>query len=252
LELVKEQDDSLAVRGRDPASLAPAVIVAASSAVPLGAMPSASVRIGGRAGVANPRKERCSMTYPVSFEMDYVRRRSRLTTFFRYILAIPHFIFAYIYALIFYVVLIIAWFVLLFTARWPESLYRFSCGFLRYITRLGAYMCLGVDRYPPFSGGDDDSYPVRVRIAPPLDHYSRLKVLFRPIYAILAFVIRYALGLVLTFVTFLSWFAIVITGRQPESIQNALGFSLSYTTRADALMFLITETYPTIDDNSAI
>lgn len=184
------------------------------------------------------------MSYPVGFEMDYVERRSRLTTFFRWILAIPHFFFAFLYALLFEIVLIISWFALLFTARWPESLYGFTCGFLRYITRLSAYLFLGVDRYPPFSGAPHEDYPVRVPIDPPLERYSRLKVAFRVFYAILAYVIRYALGIVLSFVAFLSWFVIVITGRQPASMQGALDFCLAYTTRADALFFLITETYP--------
>jgi hypothetical protein len=189
------------------------------------------------------------MSYPVTFEMDYVQRRSRVTTFFRYLLAIPHFVFAIFYMIAAYVVLIIAWFALLITARWPDSLYEFMSGFLRYLTRLSAYLYLGVDRYPPFSGAEDDSYPVRVHIAPPLDRYSRLKVFFRGIYVILAIVIRYALGIVIEFVAFLSWFVIVITGRQPESLQNALSFALSYTTRADALLFLITETYPPLGDS---
>lgn len=79
------------------------------------------------------------MSYPVGFEMDYVKRRSRLTTFFRYILAIPQFVFAWFYAIAFYVVLIIAWFALLFTGRWPRGLYGFAGGFLRYITRFSAY-----------------------------------------------------------------------------------------------------------------
>jgi hypothetical protein len=190
------------------------------------------------------------MSYPVAFEMDYVKRRSRLSTFFRYILIWPHLFFAFFYSIAFYVVWILAWFVLLFTARWPASLYEFSGGFLRYITRVTAYFYLGVDRYPPFSGADDDSYPVRVHIAPPQTGYSRLKVLFRMIYAILAMVIRYAMAIVIGFVSFLSWFAIVITGRQPESLQDALKFALSYTTRADALIFLITETYPPIGENA--
>ena len=134
------------------------------------------------------------MSYPVAFEMDYAKRRSRLTTFFRYILAIPQFVFAWFYAIAFYVVLVIAWFALLFTGRWPSGLYGFAGGFLRYITRFSAYLFLGVDNYPPFSGSEDDSYPVRVHIAPPLDRYSRLKVFFRPIYAVLAIVIRYAMA----------------------------------------------------------
>jgi hypothetical protein len=192
------------------------------------------------------------MSYPVTFQMDYVQRRSRLTTFFRYILAIPHFVFAIFYAIAFYVVYIIAWFALLFTARWPGSLYGFMSGFLRYIARLSAYLYLGVDQYPPFSGAEDESYPVRVHIAPPLERYSRVKVFFRPIYAILAMVIRYALGIVISVVAFLSWFAIVITGRQPASLQNALSFSLDYTTRADALIFLITQTYPPFGESDEV
>jgi len=176
--------------------------------------------------------------------MDFVERRSRLTTFLRLFLVLPHLLFAFAYVVAFYVVYIISWFALMFTARWPVGLYEFASGFLRYITRLSAYLYLGVDTYPPFSGAEDDSYPVRVHIAPPLDHYSRLKVLFRSIYAIVAIVIRYAMGIVISCASFVSWFVIVATGRQPASLQSALKFALSYTTQADALIFLITETYP--------
>jgi hypothetical protein len=190
-------------------------------------------------------------SYPVEFEMDFVERRSRLTTFFRSLLAIPHFFFAAVYGIAFYVVYIIAWFALMFTGRWPAGLYEFAGGFLRYITRLSAYLYLGVDDYPPFSGAPDDRYPVRVHIAPPLARYSRVKVFFRSIYAILAMVIRYALSIVISVVALLSWFAIVITGRQPAALQNALSFALSYTTRADGLIFLITETYPSLGETGA-
>jgi hypothetical protein len=189
------------------------------------------------------------MPYPVTFEMDFVQERNRLTTFFRYILAIPLLLLAVVYSIGFMFAYIGAWFALMFTGRWPVSLYEFTGGFLRYITRVSAYMYLGVDEYPPFNGNEDDSYPVRVHIAPPLEHYSRLKVFFRPLYAILAMAIRYAMAIVISVVGFLSWWAIVVTGRKPESLQNALSFALSYTTRADGLIFLITETYPALEEN---
>jgi hypothetical protein len=188
--------------------------------------------------------------YPVTFEMDFVERRSRLTTFLRWLLAIPHFLFLFAYGIAWYVVAVIAWFALLFTGRWPESLYRFSCNFLRYGARLAGYLYLCVDPYPPFSGAEDDSYPVRVRFDPPLARYSRLKVFFRPLYTIGAYVIRYALGIILTFVSFISWVVITVTGRQPAPLQEALRFSLSYTVRADALLFLITETYPPLTEET--
>ena len=48
-----------------------------------------------------------------------------------------------------------------------------------------------------------------------------------------------------------SWFAIVVTGKQPEGLQNALRFCVSYIVRAYGLLFLITETYPPFDDGGA-
>jgi len=190
-------------------------------------------------------------SYPVEFEMDFVERRSRLTTFFRSLLAVPHMLFAAVYGLAFFGVYLVAWFALMFTGRWPAGLYEFAGGFVRYISRLTAYMYLGVDQYPPFNGAPDDTYPVRVHIAPPLASYSRVKVFFRGWYAILAVVIRSALSTVVGLVALLSWFAIVFTGRQPAGLQNALNFCLSYTARADALIYLITETYPTLGDTGA-
>jgi len=187
--------------------------------------------------------------YPIRFDMDFVEQRRRLTTFFRAILAIPQLVFAAVYGIAFFIAYIGAWFALMFTARWPVGLYEFMGGFLRYITRVTAYLYLGVDEYPPFNGAESDSYPVRVHIAPPLERYSRVKVFFRPLYAILALVIRYALHIVISVVAVLSWFVIVITGREPESLQNALRFALSYTTRADGLIYLITETYPALEDD---
>jgi hypothetical protein len=201
---------------------------------------------------ASPADERGNVptSYPVEFEMDFVQRRSRLTTFFRSLLAVPQMLFAVVYGLAFLVVYVMAWFALMFTGRWPEGLYEFAGGFVRYITRLGAYLYLGTDQYPPFNGAPDDTYPVRVHIAPPLASYSRVKVFFRPLYAILASIIRSALGTVIAAVAFLSWFAIVFTGRQPAGLQNALSFSLSYTARADSLLYLITETYPPLSETA--
>src|SRR6476619_7348464 len=88
--------------------------------------------------------------YPVQYEADYVERRSRLTTFFRLILAIPHYIVLTVYGFIAMFAVVAAWFVLLFTARWPQGLYDFVAGVLRYSARLYGYIHLATDAYPPF------------------------------------------------------------------------------------------------------
>jgi hypothetical protein len=191
------------------------------------------------------------MAYPVIFEADYVEKRSRLTTFFRLILAIPHFILLYFYGLAAGIVVIVAWFVLLFTGRWPLGMYDFVGGFLRYSTRVYGYAWLLTDDYPPFSGDATTPYPVRLDIDAPKADYSRLKVLFRIILAIPILIIAYAMQIVAEVGSFLAWFAIVILGRQPKGLQDMIVLGLSYQQRAHAYLALITEDWPPFTDESA-
>jgi hypothetical protein len=76
---------------------------------------------------------------------------SRLTVFFRGVLAIPHFIVLYILRLVGGVILFIAWFAVLFTGRWPEGLRDFIIGLHRWESRVLAYTFLLVEEYPPFA-----------------------------------------------------------------------------------------------------
>ena len=92
------------------------------------------------------------MPYPVTFKADYVEKRSRLTTFFRLILAIPHFIAVFFYFLAAEVVVIIAWFALLFTGRYPQGMYDFVAGSLRYQTRVYGYALPAHRRVPAVLG----------------------------------------------------------------------------------------------------
>src|SRR5262245_28463241 len=190
------------------------------------------------------------MPYPVTFEMDYVEKRSRLTTFFRFFLAIPHFIVLYLYGLAAAIVIIVAWFVLLFTASWPLGMYDFVAGYLRYATRVYGYFWLGTDDYPPFSGNATTPYPVRLNIEAPLADYSRLKVLFRIILMIPPLIINYAMQIVAQVGAFLAWFAIVVLGRQPKGLQDMIGLGLSYHQRSSAYFALLTEDWPPFTDDS--
>jgi Domain of unknown function (DUF4389) len=190
------------------------------------------------------------VAYPVTFEADYVEKRSRLTTFFRWLLVIPHLIVLAFYGLAAVVVVIIAWFALVFTGRWPRGMYDFVAGALRYGTAVNGYWYLLTDKYPRF-GPDVDDYPVRLNVAPPKDEYSRLKVLFRIILAIPPYIIAYAMGIVAQVGAFLAWFAIVVLGRQPKGLQDMIVLGLSYQQRAYTYMALITEDWPPFTDDSA-
>jgi hypothetical protein len=70
----------------------------------------------------------------------------------KWLLAIPHYIVVALLAVAAVVAVIIAWFAILFTGRYPQGLFRFVVGVLRWGTRVEGYAFLLVtDRYPPFS-----------------------------------------------------------------------------------------------------
>jgi Domain of unknown function (DUF4389) len=189
------------------------------------------------------------MSYPVTFEADYIERRSRLTAFFRLILAIPLFIWLYIYAIAATIVLVVAWFAIVFTGHYPRGLYDFVAGYTRFITRTTAYTALLCDPYPSFGGGPDPAYPIRMEFQP-LEQYSRPKTLFRIILAIPIAIVRYIVGLLLEVGAVAAWFVILFTGKMPRGLYDLMVFANSYTARSDAYLYLLTETYPPFEDGS--
>jgi hypothetical protein len=175
--------------------------------------------------------------------IEFPLTRSRLTTFFRCILAIPLILFLYVYEIAAFVALIIAWFALLITGRYPDGIYRFVSGFLRYYIRLVSYILLVVDTYPPFGGGDYPEYPVHVALPQPKPQYSRLKVLLRIFYVLPMLILVYFLMIALYVLVIIAWFAIVISGRLPAFIATYMQFALGWLLKLEGLALLLTENY---------
>jgi hypothetical protein len=188
------------------------------------------------------------MSYPVTFEADYVERRNRLSALFRLLLAIPLAIWLYLYAIAACIAVVIAWFAIVITGHYPKGLYDFLAGFTRFQVRFTAYAALLCDPYPSFTGAPDPEYPVRMEFAGPLERYRRLKTLFRVIIAIPLMIIRYIMGLLLEVGAFAAWVIIVITGKLPQGLFDLLVLANSYTARSDAYLLLLTETYPPFQD----
>ena len=187
------------------------------------------------------------MSYPVTFEADYVEPRDRLTVFFRLILAIPLAIWLYVYAIVAYLAVVIAWFAIVITGSYPRGLYNFAAGFTRFLARFTAYTVLLCDSYPSFGGSDDPAYPVRMRFEP-LQHYSRLKTFFRIILAIPILILRYVMNLMLEIGAIAAWFVIVITGKMPRGLFDLMVLANSYMARSDSYIALLSETYPPFQD----
>jgi len=90
--------------------------------------------------------------YPAQLRIDpSPASRNRLTVAFRVFLALPHIIVLWLLGFAWGFATLVAWVSILFTGRYPERLYRFSVGMLRWNARVEAYLLLLYDQYPPFS-----------------------------------------------------------------------------------------------------
>ena len=91
----------------------------------------------------------------VHLEIDYPdasRDLNRWLPLVKWLLAIPHYLVLMLLWLISVALVVIAWFAILFTGRYPRGIFDFLVGVLRWVARVQAYtLTLTTDRYPPFS-----------------------------------------------------------------------------------------------------
>jgi hypothetical protein len=82
---------------------------------------------------------------------DATRDLNRWLPLVKWLLAIPHYIVLFFLDIAAVVVVIIAWFAILFTGRYPNGMFRFIEGVIRWHNRVAAYaLVLVTDEYPPF------------------------------------------------------------------------------------------------------
>ncbi|PYR62753.1 MAG: DUF4389 domain-containing protein [Acidobacteria bacterium] len=91
----------------------------------------------------------------VHLEIDYPdveRDLNRWLPLVKWLLAVPHYLVLAVLAFVGVFAIVIAWFAILFTARYPKGLFDYVVGVARWALRVQAYAFLLVtDRYPPFS-----------------------------------------------------------------------------------------------------
>jgi len=184
--------------------------------------------------------------------------RSRLTVFFRLLLAIPHLVWLTLWGFAANVVTFILWLAILIEGKAPKILHDFVAGYLRYTTHVGAYLFLAANPYPGFRGAP--GYPVDVEIDPP-ERQSRWAALFRLVLALPAFVLAATLGGAFALfgfgalyftgaggtAAFLLWFAALALGKAPRGLRDLVAYSLSYAAQAGGYFLLLTDRYPSSD-----
>jgi Domain of unknown function (DUF4389) len=178
----------------------------------------------------------------VRLQMSDDLRRSRLTIFFRLLLAFPHIVWFLLWTIAAFFAVLAGWFAALITGRMPSPLHRFVAAYVRYQAHLQAYLFIIANPFPGFTGAPG-IYPLDLEIDPP-ERQSRWKTLFRFFLAIPAFIVSSTLGSVAGIVAVFGWFVSLALGRMPEGLRNLGAFEIRYSAQVYAYFYLLTDRYP--------
>jgi hypothetical protein len=169
-------------------------------------------------------------------------RRSRLSVFFRLLLAVPHIVWLVLWTIAAYVAAVANWLVTLALGRPAGGLARFLAAYVRYSTHVSAFLYLVANPFPGFVGAPG-SYPVDVEIVPP-GRQNRWLTAFRIVLAVPAILLSSSIGSLLFVVALLGWFASLATGRAPSGLQQAGAYGIGYSAQLNAYLFMLTDRYP--------
>ena len=93
-----------------------------------------------------------SPPYAAQCEVTYPQELNRWLPLVKWLLAIPHYVVLFFLSVGAFFAVLIAWFAILFTGRYPRGLFDYVVGVGRWWLRVEAYAFLLVtDRYPPFA-----------------------------------------------------------------------------------------------------
>jgi hypothetical protein len=169
-------------------------------------------------------------------------RRSRLTVFFRLLLALPHIVWLLLWSIAAIVAAVITWFATLFTGRAPRALHAFLSRYVRYQLHVSAFLYLAANPFPAFDGGEG-RYPLDL-VLPPPGRQNRWITGFRIVLAIPAIIVNSALGWALLVCAFYTWFVALVRGSAPWGLRNLSAYCLRYSAQLYAYLYLITDAYP--------
>lgn len=187
----------------------------------------------------------------VRLEIPYPERLSRgillLRTFFGWLyVGIPHYFCLFFVAIAAGICQFIAFWAVLFTGRYPKSLFNLVVGFMDWQNRVGMYLACLRDEYPAF--GLTADYPAKLTVDYP-EKLSRGLLLLRLFFGWLYVGIPHCICLLVRFVAhgvvaFVAWWAILFIGRMPSSMFRFLSGTFRWALRVTAYMNFLTDEYP--------
>jgi hypothetical protein len=190
-----------------------------------------------------PAAPSAAADYPVHADITHQPEYRRFLPLVKWLLAIPHYFALLFLGIAALFVIFISWFAVIITGRYPKGMFDFVVGVHRWGWRVGAYLFLMVDPYPPFTLADDPAYPARFDI----DYPERVER-WRPLVSWLL-VIPYALvtGILVylaELMVFFAFFTILFTKKFPEGLFRLALIPLRWQMRSNAYTYWLVTRYP--------
>lgn len=188
---------------------------------------------------------------PVVLTLEHPEHIANWRPLVHWLLVIPQAIIAGLLSFVFSVLIVIAFFSVLFTTRIPRGLFDVMAMTLRYQWRTNSYWMFMRESYPPFdftaaSGADDPGVPAdpaRVGIAYP-EELNRWLPLVKWLLAIPHYIVLAILGIASFFVVVFGFFAVLFTGKWPQGAFDFIVGVHRWSMRVSAYVGLMRDEYP--------
>ena len=188
------------------------------------------------------------MKLSIQHQESYSRGELLLRALFGWLyIFIPHMFILMFVSLWGMVLQFVAFWVILFTGRYPESMFEFQVGLLKWDLRLSARLYNVSDGYPAFGIKSTDEY-TDMEIPYP-EKVSRGLTLLRFLFGL--FFVALPHGFILMFrawfvgiLTFLAWWIVLFTGKYPDFIFDWVIGQLRWQYRVSIYLMYMTDTYP--------
>lgn len=179
---------------------------------------------------------------PIRLNVVDDQRRSRLTTFFRLLLAIPHLVWLLLWGIAAFFAAIANAVATVIRGTPPQGLHNFLRSYLRYQIHVTAYLLLVANPFPGFTGRPG-SYPVDVEIEGP-ERQNRWVTGFRLFMAIPALLMASALSAAGWLAALFMWFHGLFRAEVPRGLRNLGAYNLRYQAQTYGYLYILTDRYP--------
>jgi hypothetical protein len=194
--------------------------------------------------VPTPPPEAPPTDYPVTVDAPRQERYHRFLPLVKWLLAFPHYIVLVFLGIGVLFAKIAAFFIVLFTGRYPRGIFDYVVAVFRWAWRVNSYVMLLTDRYPPFSLQEEPDYPAQLRIDYPEAGIDNWRPLVHWLLAIPYLIVAGVLHSLAGLVAFIGVFVILFTEELPEGMYELILIPNRWTLRGAAYAGFMVDRYP--------